>query len=120
MIDDDLAYVAPWGFAPEQVSPPVLFLDGGQDRIAPNAHARWLAQHVPSGELRLRPDDGHISVLSSAAAALDWLRNQTTEPQETIQVSATHIPVQVVMNSTQTGASVWPVPIHEIVKDAEK
>jgi pimeloyl-ACP methyl ester carboxylesterase len=78
MIDDDLAYVAPWGFAPEQVSPPVLFLHGDQDRIAPSAHARWLARHVRSGELRLRPNDGHISVLSSAATALDWLRDQTT------------------------------------------
>jgi pimeloyl-ACP methyl ester carboxylesterase len=78
MIDDDLAYVAPWGFDPGQVSPPVLFLHGGQDRIAPSAHARWLAHHVRSGELRMRPDDGHISILSSAAAALDWLRGKAT------------------------------------------
>jgi pimeloyl-ACP methyl ester carboxylesterase len=78
MIDDDLAYVAPWGFDPGQVSPPVLFLHGGQDRIAPSAHASWLAHHVRTGKLRLRPDDGHISVLSSAAEALDWLRDKAT------------------------------------------
>jgi pimeloyl-ACP methyl ester carboxylesterase len=78
MIDDDLAYVALWGFDPGQVSPPVLFLHGGQDRIAPSPHARWLAQHVRVGELRLRPEDGHISVLSSAPEALDWLRDQAT------------------------------------------
>jgi pimeloyl-ACP methyl ester carboxylesterase len=73
MVDDDLAYVAPWGFDPGQVSPPVLILQGGQDRIAPSSHGRWLARHIRSAELWLRPDDGHISVLSSGEAAMDWL-----------------------------------------------
>ena len=72
MVDHDLAYVAPWGFDPRQVSPPVLILQGGQDRIAPSAHGSWLARHIRSAELWLRPDDGHISVLSSAEAAMDW------------------------------------------------
>jgi pimeloyl-ACP methyl ester carboxylesterase len=73
MVDDDLAYAAPWGFDPGQVSPPVLILQGGQDRIAPSSHGRWLARHIRSAELWLRPDDGHISVLSSGEAAMDWL-----------------------------------------------
>jgi pimeloyl-ACP methyl ester carboxylesterase len=74
MIDDELAYVSPWGFAPAQVTPPVLFLYGGQDRMVPSGHGVWLAGHCPSAELWLRPDDGHVSVLrSSAVAALDWL-----------------------------------------------
>jgi pimeloyl-ACP methyl ester carboxylesterase len=73
MVDDDLAYVAPWGFDPGEVSPPVLILQGGQDRIAPGSHGRWLTRHIRSAELWLRPDDGHISVLSSGEAAMDWL-----------------------------------------------
>lgn len=72
MVDDDLAYVAPWGFDPGQVSPPVL-PQGGQDRIAPSSHGRWLLRHIRSAALWLRPDDGHISVLSSGEAAMDWL-----------------------------------------------
>jgi pimeloyl-ACP methyl ester carboxylesterase len=51
----------------------VLILQGGQDRIAANSHGRWLAHHIRSAELWLRPDDGHISVLSSGEAAMDWL-----------------------------------------------
>jgi len=74
MIDDELAYVTPWGFAPEQVAAPALFLCGGQDRMVPSTHSTWLARHCPAAELWLRPDDGHVSVLgSSAVAALDWL-----------------------------------------------
>jgi pimeloyl-ACP methyl ester carboxylesterase len=72
-VDDELAYIAPWGFDPGQVRAPALFLHGGQDRVAPVSHGRWLAERTPSAELWLRPDDGHISVLSSAAAALGWL-----------------------------------------------
>jgi pimeloyl-ACP methyl ester carboxylesterase len=73
MIDDDLAYVAPWGFDPGQISAPVLIVQGGQDRIAPRSHGKWLARQIRSAEFWLRPDDGHISVLSSGEAALDWL-----------------------------------------------
>jgi pimeloyl-ACP methyl ester carboxylesterase len=76
-VDDELAYVAPWGFDPGQVRAPALFLHGGQDRVAPVSHGRWLAERTPSAELWLRPDDGHISVLNAAAAALGWLREHT-------------------------------------------
>lgn len=79
MVDDNLAYVAPWGFDPGQVSPPVLFLHGGQDRIVPSSHGKWLARHVRSAELWLRPDDGHISVLNSGLAAMDWLREHANQ-----------------------------------------
>jgi pimeloyl-ACP methyl ester carboxylesterase len=76
MVDDDLAYAAPWGCDPRQIRAPILILQGGQDRIVPSGHGEWLAQHCPSAELWLRPDDGHISVLRSGEAALDWLLAQ--------------------------------------------
>ena len=79
MVDDDLAYVARWGFDPGQVTSPVLFLHGCQDRIAPSSHAEWLARHVGSAELWLRPDDGHISVLNSGAAVMEWLREHASQ-----------------------------------------
>lgn len=73
MLDDDLAYVAPWGFDPGHLTSPVLLLHGGQDRIAPRSHGQWLERRIRSAELWLRPDDGHISVLGSSVAAMDWL-----------------------------------------------
>ncbi len=73
-VDDTLAYVGPWGFAAGQVKAPVLIIHGGQDRMVPSTHGAWLAGQCPDAELWLRPDDGHVSVLGSAAvAALDWL-----------------------------------------------
>jgi pimeloyl-ACP methyl ester carboxylesterase len=76
LVDDDLAYVAPWGFDPGQVTPPVVFLHGSEDRIAPRPHAEWLARQTPSWELWLRPEEGHISVLNSSPAAIDWLQER--------------------------------------------
>ena len=73
MVDDDLAYVAPWGFDPADIAAPVLLLHGDADRVVPAAHSRWLAGRIPSAELWLRAGDGHVSVLRSAPAALDWI-----------------------------------------------
>ena len=74
LIDDDLAYVASWGFDPAQAIAPFLFLHGGRDRIVPSSHSEWLTRRCPSAELWLSPDDGHIWVLNSGAAAMEWLR----------------------------------------------
>jgi pimeloyl-ACP methyl ester carboxylesterase len=74
MVDDDLAYVTPWGCDPGQVSTPILFVHGAQDRVVPSSHSEWLAGRCRSAELWLHPDEGHVSVLSSSVMALDWLR----------------------------------------------
>lgn len=78
LIDDDLAYVTPWGFDPAEITVPVLLLHGGRDRVVPNSHSEWLATRTPRSELRLYPEAGHISVLDSSAEALDWLRMRTS------------------------------------------
>lgn len=73
VIDDDLANAGPWGFDPADIDVPVLFLHGGEDRVVPCAHSEWLANRCPDSELRIRPTDGHISVLAGGASALEWL-----------------------------------------------
>ncbi|MFG1831686.1 alpha/beta fold hydrolase [Micromonospora chersina] len=79
LIDDDLAYVHPWGFDPARVTPPVLLSHGERDGIAPVAHAAWLAGRCPAAELRRYPEDGHISVLRHAGSALEWLRGRADQ-----------------------------------------
>jgi pimeloyl-ACP methyl ester carboxylesterase len=79
LIDDDLAYVAPWGFDPARVVAPILLLHGGKDRVVPSSHGEWLAHRCPSAQLWLSPDDGHISVLHCGAASMEWLREHAEE-----------------------------------------
>jgi pimeloyl-ACP methyl ester carboxylesterase len=76
MLDDDLAFAADWGFELASIHRPVLFLHGGRDRVVPIAHGAWLAGQIRLAELWLQPTDGHISVLGSGVAALDWIRKQ--------------------------------------------
>src|SRR5665648_1059365 len=51
MVDDDLAYVAPWGFDPGRVSAPVLLVHGGADRIVPSSHTQWLPGRCRSAQV---------------------------------------------------------------------
>lgn len=74
LIDDDLAFVAPWGFEVADIAAPVLLVQGGSDRVVPPSHADWLLRHCRNAELWLRPHDGHISVLDACPLAMDWLR----------------------------------------------
>ncbi|MFJ3382945.1 MULTISPECIES: alpha/beta fold hydrolase [unclassified Curtobacterium] len=71
--DDDLAFVADWGFALADVRVPVLVEQGVADRVIPVEHARMLAAGLPDVTLHERPDAGHIAVLAGVPQALDWL-----------------------------------------------
>ena len=78
MVEDLLAGAQAWGFAPADITAPVLILHGDKDRMVPSAHGEWLAAHCPTAELRLAPGAGHITALDSAPAALEWLRGRVT------------------------------------------
>ncbi|MFC9326049.1 alpha/beta fold hydrolase [Kitasatospora sp. NPDC057015] len=92
MLDDDLAYVSPWGFDPGLITAPVLLLHGGEDRIVPEAHGRWLARHCRTAELWSRPGAGHISVLDAAGDALGRLAALATGGTPPVELSAAEPP----------------------------
>jgi pimeloyl-ACP methyl ester carboxylesterase len=60
--DDDLAFLRDWGF-PLPAEVPVAIWQGGEDRMVPYAHGEWLAANVPSARSRLRPAEGHLSIV---------------------------------------------------------
>jgi pimeloyl-ACP methyl ester carboxylesterase len=73
-VDDDLAFVRPWGFDLASIAVPVLVRHGEQDRFVPPEHARRLAAAIPGAELQLTPDDGHLTLYERGIAGVhDWL-----------------------------------------------
>ena len=73
-LDDDLAFVQPWGFELERISAPTLVIQGRQDLMVPWSHGEWLAENVPRAEAWLREDEGHLTLLGRLAPSIyDWL-----------------------------------------------
>jgi pimeloyl-ACP methyl ester carboxylesterase len=71
--DDLLAVVRPWGFALSDITVPVSVWQGGQDRMVPYAHGRWLAAHIPGARAHLYDDEGHLSLVYRFDRILDDL-----------------------------------------------
>ncbi len=61
-LDDDLAFVRPWGFQPADVQVPVSLWQGDADLMVPFAHGQWLAQRLPHARAHLLTGEGHLSV----------------------------------------------------------
>jgi pimeloyl-ACP methyl ester carboxylesterase len=62
-VDDDLAFVAPWGFDPGDIAVPVQIWQGRQDWMVPYAHGVWLARRLARVDVRMSPDEGHITLM---------------------------------------------------------
>jgi pimeloyl-ACP methyl ester carboxylesterase len=69
-LDDDLAFVADWGFSLDEIRTPVQLWQGEEDLMVPFAHGRWLAAHVPGVTAHLLPAQGHLSVTIGAVDAM--------------------------------------------------
>jgi pimeloyl-ACP methyl ester carboxylesterase len=65
-LDDDLAILHDWGFSLDGIQRPVTIWQGGQDRMVPFDHGRWLADHVAGAKAQLMPDEGHLSLAVGA------------------------------------------------------
>lgn len=79
--DDNLAFIAEWGFDLGSIRVPISVWHGGDDRMVPLSHGRWLAEHVPGARARLLPDEGHLSLeLRRYGDILDDLLELGEEP----------------------------------------
>ena len=67
-LDDDLAFLAPWGFALDEIRVPVSLWQGDADLMVPYAHGVWLADRIPGVDAHLLPGEGHLSI---AVGAID-------------------------------------------------
>lgn len=69
-LDDDLAFVRPWGFALSDVQVPVSLWQGTDDLMVPFAHGEWLAANVPGVVAHLLSGEGHLSVAIGRAGEM--------------------------------------------------
>ena len=69
-VDDDLAFVEPWGFDLASIAVPVTVWQGSDDLMVPFAHGEWLAAHVPDARVRLLEGDGHLSIVVGRAGEI--------------------------------------------------
>ena len=68
--DDDLAFLADWGFGLAGIQAPVSIWQGSDDRMVPFEHGRWLAGQIPGASVHLKPAEGHLSLLVDNADAI--------------------------------------------------
>ena len=61
-MDDDLAFVEPWGFDITAINKPVELWQGDDDFMVPHAHGKWLASKIPTATLKFVAGEGHISL----------------------------------------------------------
>lgn len=61
-LDDDMAFINPWGFRLPDISVPVFVWQGDVDLMVPFAHGQWLARALPDATVHLEPGEGHLSI----------------------------------------------------------
>ena len=73
-VDDDSAFMKHFGDAVSQAEQFVMLLHGKQDRFVPYSHGEWLANHIPSVDAQILPEDGHITLVVSRISEVHaWL-----------------------------------------------
>lgn len=72
-VDDDLAFVRPWGFDVAEIRVPVQVRYGIGDVLVPPGHGEWLARHVPNARVIVDDHAGHLSTPDEHLARLQSL-----------------------------------------------
>jgi pimeloyl-ACP methyl ester carboxylesterase len=73
-IEDDLAFVGPWGFDLASIDVPVLVWQGEEDLMVPSAHGHWLRKHLARADGGVVPGEGHLTLFVNRIADVHaWL-----------------------------------------------
>jgi pimeloyl-ACP methyl ester carboxylesterase len=72
-VDDDIAFVKPWGFDLGDIVAPVQVCYGLKDVLVPPGHGEWLARHIPQAEVVVNDASGHLTRPDEVGAIMHWL-----------------------------------------------
>jgi pimeloyl-ACP methyl ester carboxylesterase len=72
-VEDDLAFLRPWGFDLASITVPIALWHGEQDLFVPIAHGRWLAEHLSGAEVHIESEHGHLSLFARVPDVHAWL-----------------------------------------------
>ena len=73
-VDDDIAFLLPFGFDLASIRVPTLIVHGRHDRFVPTDHGEWLARAIPGAECWISDDDGHMTLYVNRVPAVhEWL-----------------------------------------------
>jgi pimeloyl-ACP methyl ester carboxylesterase len=76
-IDDDLAFVKPFGFELDAITMPTLVVHGRLDQFVPLSHGQWLSRVIPGAASWLLDDEAHLSLLGNRLSDVHaWLLAQ--------------------------------------------
>jgi pimeloyl-ACP methyl ester carboxylesterase len=76
-LEDDFAFLEPWGFELDSIEIPVQVWHGTQDQFVPVAHGHWLAERIPGAESHIYDEDGHLTLQMNRIGAIHaWLLEQ--------------------------------------------
>jgi pimeloyl-ACP methyl ester carboxylesterase len=68
--DDDLAFIARWGFDVAEIAVPVAVWQGDADAMVPFAHGAWLAATIHGATSHLLPGQGHLTLMADKIAEI--------------------------------------------------
>lgn len=60
-VDDDLAFINPWGFDLSELEVPVEVRYGSGDVLVPPSHGAWLAAHIRNAVTTVDAESGHLA-----------------------------------------------------------
>ena len=72
-VDDDLAFVKPWGFELSEITVPVEVRYGARDVLVPPAHGAWLGRNVPGAIVVVEEAEGHLGDPDKIVERMRWL-----------------------------------------------
>jgi pimeloyl-ACP methyl ester carboxylesterase len=78
-VDDELAFVRPWGFDVTSIRVPTAIKFGRTDNLVPPAHGDWLAAHIPNAIVDASDAAGHAGDDADVERTYAWIAGEITD-----------------------------------------